>query len=271
MKTILVATDFSPAALNASNYAAEMAMAINADLFLLHVFQTPGTCLQVPMPVPPDKMLEDVKSQINKLKEDLIGRTQGKLNIKTEVKLDYFFSELKAVCEHINPCYVVMGSQGTTAAQRLMFGGHTVYAMKHLLWPLITVPPDTTFSSVKAIALAYDFNLPIHTMPLEEIKTLLSDFQATLFVLNVGKREESDPEIIFKTRVLEQKLGAVKSQYIFTTLPETNTGLTEFLVRNNIDLLVIMPKRHNLLHKLINKSHTRQMVLHSNIPVLALH
>jgi len=30
MKTILVATDFSPAALNASNYAADMAMATQA-------------------------------------------------------------------------------------------------------------------------------------------------------------------------------------------------------------------------------------------------
>ena len=35
MKTIIVATDFSPAALNAANYAAAMATAINAKLFLL--------------------------------------------------------------------------------------------------------------------------------------------------------------------------------------------------------------------------------------------
>ena len=41
MKTILVATDFSSVALNATNYAADMALAINADILLLHVYQIP--------------------------------------------------------------------------------------------------------------------------------------------------------------------------------------------------------------------------------------
>jgi len=41
MKTIVVATDFSAVALNAANYAVDMALAIKADILLLHVYQIP--------------------------------------------------------------------------------------------------------------------------------------------------------------------------------------------------------------------------------------
>jgi len=271
MKTILVATDFSPAALNATNYAAEMALAINADLYLLHVFQTPGTCLQVPIPVLLDEMIQDVKHEMKKLKEDLMHKSAGKLNIKAEIKMDHFYAELKAVCGRIKPYCVVMGSQGTTAAERFAFGGHTVYAMKHLEWPLITVPTFTTFSSVKKIALACDFDAPINTMPLNEIKTLVNDFGATLFVLNTGKEEEFNPEIVFKSRLLEQELGVIKPHYNFIVNPDIDEGITRFVEDNHVDLLIVLPKHHNLLHNILHKSHTKQMVLHSSIPVLALH
>ena len=41
MKTIILATDFSSTALNAANYAADMAVAINADLHLLNIQKVP--------------------------------------------------------------------------------------------------------------------------------------------------------------------------------------------------------------------------------------
>ena len=271
MKTILVATDFSPAALNAANYAADMALAINADLFLLHVLQMPGATLQVPIQVPLDKMVEDVEGEIYKLKNDLAHKTAGKLNIKTEVREDYFFAELEAVCDIIKPYCVIMGSQGTTAIGRLVFGGHTVYAMKQLKWPLITVPPSASFSSVKKIALACDFDDAINKIPLSEIKTLVIDFGATLHVLNNGKLEEFRPEIISRSRILEQELGTIKPHYNFIVNPDTDAGIIEFVEDNNIDLLIVLPKHHGLIDKIVHKSHTRQMVLHSNVPVLALH
>ena len=51
MKTIIVATDFSSTALNAANYAADMALAINADLLLLYVYQLPVSYSEVPKKV----------------------------------------------------------------------------------------------------------------------------------------------------------------------------------------------------------------------------
>ena len=271
MKTILVATDFSPAALNAANYAADMALSINADMLLLHAYQIPVIYSEVPVAVNLEDMQRNAENEINELKGQLIRKRGGKLNIGTEVRMGVFFNELRTVCERIKPYTVVMGSQGTTAAERLFFGSHTVNAMKHLMWPLITVPPEATFSSVKKIGLACDFDKVADTTPLDEIKMLVNDFNAELHVLNTGKKEVFNPEIVFESGVLEEMLAPVKPNYHFITNQNTDEGIMDFAEKNHIDLLVVLPKRHGLPDKLIHKSHTKQLVLYSHVPIMALH
>lgn len=271
MKTILIATDFSPAALNAANYAADMALAINADMLLLHVYQIPVSYSEIPLALNLEDMQQSAEREINELKEQLTRKTNGKLNISTEVRMGVFSQELKTVCERIKPYTVVMGSQGTTAAERLFFGGHTVYAMQHLMWPLITVPTKAKFSSVKKIGLACDFDKVVNTTPVEEIKMLVKDFNAELHVLNTGRKEVFDSEIVFQSGLLQEMLAALKPNFHFITNNNTDEGIMDFAEKNHIDLLVVLPKRHGLLDKLINKSHTRQLVLHIHVPVMALH
>ncbi|MCW3092015.1 MAG: universal stress protein [Ferruginibacter sp.] len=271
MKTILVATDFSPAAGNAANYAADMALGCNAILCLLHVYQMPVMFSEVPLPVTVDEMREDAIKQLTTIKESLLQRTAGKLYIEIMVRMGTFFSELKTVCDTIKPYNVVMGSQGTTAAERLVFGSHTVYAMKHLMWPLTTVPPGVTFSSVKKIGLACDFDKAIERIPFDEIKILVDDFKAELHVLNTGKEGEFNTEIVGDSRLLRQKLAPVIPHYEFIANRDTDEGIIDFAEKNHIDLLIVLPKGHALTEKIMHKSHTRQLALHSPVPVMALH
>ena len=49
MKKILVPIDFSPASHNASEYAASLAKAFDAEIYLLHVFTEPVPASEAPM------------------------------------------------------------------------------------------------------------------------------------------------------------------------------------------------------------------------------
>jgi len=271
MKTILVATDFSSAALNATNYAADMALAINADLVLLHIYQIPVNYIEMPVAVNEEYMQQHAEKNINKIKEQLTRKTSGKLNIETEVRMGILFPELKNVCERIKPYTVIIGSQGTTAAERLFFGSHAVYAMTHLMWPLITVPPEANFSSIKKIGLACDFDKVMDTTLINEIKMLVKDFNAELHILNTGKKDVFKPEVVFESSLLLEILKALKPDYHFITNENTDESIMDFAEKNHIDLLVVFPKRHGLLDNLIHKSHTKRLVLQSHVPVMALH
>jgi nucleotide-binding universal stress UspA family protein len=271
MKTIIVATDFSATAANAAAYAADMAVAVQADVLLLHTFQVPVSYNEFPVAVSLTDIQADAEKLLDQLKHQLHTKTGAKCKITTQARMGIFFEELKAVCEKNNPYAVVMGSQGTTAAERVLFGGHAVHTMKHLQWPVITVPAGIHFSGIKKIGLACDFEHVVETVPVQEVKKMISDFHAELHIINTGVQKTFDADIVFESGLLQEMLGTVKPNYHFITASDTDEGIIKFADENDIDLLIVLPKRHSLLDKLLWKSSTKQLVLHSHVPVMALH
>jgi len=271
MKTIIVATDFSNAALNAAFYAADMALAINADLMLLHVLSIPLPVSEVPVTVDVDKMQEDAQQNLYDLKKQLDRRVNNKIDITVALRVGTFYTELKNLCADVQPYAVIMGSQGTTAFERAFFGGHTVYTMKHLPWPVIAVPKNAALSHIHVIGLACDFENVTDTIPVQQLKALVKDFNAQLHILNTGKQTEYNPDIVFESALVQELLNDVKPKYDLLTGDDTDKTIMEFAQKNNLDLLIVLPKRHSFVDKLLHHSHTRQFVLYSEVPVMALH
>lgn len=271
MKKILAATDFSADALNAVNYAADMAVSIDASLVLLNVYQLPLSFGDVPVAVYLDDLVKEAEKNIGDIQEQLNKRMNGKLVIETMIKNGAYYEALEEACEEIKPYAVVTGCQGKTAAQRLLFGSHAVYAMQHLKWPMITVPAGASFAAIKNIGFASDFDGVVDITPVDEIKLLVNDFKASLHILNTGKEDTFEPEVVFESGMLQELLAGLNPSYHFITNENVEDGILQFAKENSIDLLIVLPKKHNLLDKMMHKSHTKQLVLHSHVPVMALH
>lgn len=271
MKPILVATDFSSNALNAAYYAVDMAKSISGYVVLFHVYEMPLVATEVPLTVDPGLMIESAGREMKKLEQLVMQHSHGGVIIETIVRGGTFFHELEMECQERKPYVVVMGSQGANAAERFLFGTHTLYAMKHLPWPVMAVPPYIKFSSIARIGFACDFSEVVATTPLDELKTLVKDFNAELHVLNTGKAGQYDPDLVFQSGLLQEMLYALKPAYHFITNDDIDAGIIDFADRNLLDLLIVSPRRHNLIDRLLHKSHTKQLVLHSHVPVMALH
>jgi nucleotide-binding universal stress UspA family protein len=271
MKKIIVATDFSAAATNAAEYATDMALAVKAGIVLLYVYLPPANFSEVPIPNSDDAIMREAEEELCLLRDKLTARTQANVLVETEIREGAFFTELKNVCDSIKPYTVVMGSQGTTGAERLFLGSHADYATRHLEWPVITVPEGIAFSSIKKIGLACDFDKVIEATPVDEIKLLVNDFKAELQVVNTGKRKVFNPEVVFGSGMLQEMLYELKPGYHIITSENTDDGIMDFAEKNDIDLLIVLPKRHGFLDRLFHKSHAKQLVLHSHVPVMALH
>lgn len=271
MKKILVTTDFSEVANNAVHYATDMALAIKADLLLLHVVQTPIGYSDMPIAVNLEDMMRTAEADMKNTENMTAEKTIGKINIETQVSMGGFFSELEVVCGQIKPYVVIMGSQGKTEAEHLLFGAHATNAIKNLHWPIITVPPAASFSQIKKIGLASDLTKVVETTPIEEVKMLVNDFKAELHILNTGRREVFDADIVFESGLMQEMTMALEPKFHFIDNENTDQGIIDFAEKNQIDLLIVLPKRHNFLESIFHKSHSKQLVLHSHVPVMALH
>src|SRR5437868_11700202 len=187
MKAIIIPTDFSPAATNAMNYGADMALAVNASIVLLHVYNIPIALGDVPVALlSVDELKDAAEENIGRLKRELEQITLGKIKIYSETRLGDVTDELEELSKKIRPFAVVMGTTGVSAVERTLFGSNTLKAIKHLTCPVICVPKDKEYGKgVHKIGLACDFKEVVQTTPVAEIKEFVKEFHAQLFVLNV--------------------------------------------------------------------------------------
>jgi nucleotide-binding universal stress UspA family protein len=271
MKKIVVATDFSAAATNAAEYAADMANAVKADIILLYVYQPTAIFGELQIPESDEVAIREAAGAISHLRDTLTARAQADVLVETEIRAGDFFTQLKNVCDSVQPYTVIMGSQGKTAAERLILGGHAEYTTRYLQWPVITVPEGVAFCSIKKIGLACDFDKVIDATPVDEIKLLVNDFNAELHVINTGKKKVFRPATVFGSGMLQEMLHELHPSYHIITSENTDDGIMDFTEKNAIDLLIVLPKRHGFLNRLLHRSHTKQLVLHSHVPVMALH
>src|SRR5215471_7262319 len=147
MKTLIVPTDFSAISNNAMFYAADMAKQINASLLLFHAYQVPVSMTDVPIVlVSVDELHKNAEAKMAEAKKLLDQKNVDGLKIYTETKLGDAIDELENLCQKIKPFAVVMGTKGATGLERVLFGSTTLTAIKHLTWPVITVPPNKKFN-----------------------------------------------------------------------------------------------------------------------------
>lgn len=273
MKTIIVPTDFSGNALYAANYAADLAAMIDARLDLLHVYTLPVQATEIPIAYDVTKIEADANDALAKIKEKLVARTNGRVPVNTTIKSGLVMGEIAGYCDEIKPYAVVMGAESTGAFERLLVGGKTLSAVRKLPWPLIIVPPFTTFKNIRKIGFACDFREVVESVRVKEIRELVNEFNAELHIIYITDEwgNSYDDQTIEESGLLQEMLGDLKPKYHFIHEPVVETGINQYAERNKLDLLIIVPKKHSLVGKIFNPSHSKKVVLNAHIPILSLH
>lgn len=272
MKTIIVPTDFSPVAVNALNYAMDMALSINASLTLLHIYQIPVAITDTPLiMVSVEELKADAEKKLDTTKLELERITGGKLKIYTEARLGNVTDELEEIGKKLQPYAIVMGTTGHSAVERVIFGSNTLSVIRHITWPVICVPTGKAYGAgIKKIGLACDFREVATTVPTDAIKAFTAQFNAEFHVLNIHF-QELPQELPEQSALLQTALADLKPQYHFIQHKDIEDGIHEFAEKNNLDLIITVPKKHKLLDGIFKKSSTKQLIYHSHIPVMTLH
>lgn len=71
--------------------------------------------------------------------------------------------------------------------------------------------------------------------------------------------------------MLKGILKKLNPQFHFITSDNADDAILDAAEKLDPDLLMVLPKRHSFIDKIVHRSHTKQFILHSRIPVLALH
>ena len=275
MNTILALTNFTPISINAVNYAADVAAFIHAELQIINICELPVAFTEVPLATyDVDALVKNAERQLADLKQTVANRLPNLISIETIVKQGDILSEINRYCEELQPFAVVMGAETATSFEQFMFGGKTVSAVHQLQWPIMVVPEDVQFKGIKKIGLACDFKNVIDSVPAAEIKMMVHNFNAELHVVNVypeklgGSLSASD---VAESGLLQTMLQYLNPLYHFISDNDVEQSINDFADKNELDMLIIIPKKHLLINKIFQHSYSKRMVLQMRVPVLAIH
>ncbi len=272
MKTILVPTDFSDASRNAAIYAAEFAKIMHCEVVLFHTYLVPIVIASdMPTTIMMDpEVLKQETIELLKKEAEAVGEITGS-KLAYEVIEGDPVSEIIEIERNEKPDLIIMGINESGPLSEYIIGSIATDVIRQSLTPVMVIPIQAKFKQFKKIVFATDYSLETDTHLLEPIKEFCRIFYSKLFIINVVK----ELELIG----VEKEVSRMRIQNFFEDLEhkhyylEDNDiihGLNNFIDDYSIDIIAMLPHRHNLFSRIFKEGSTKKMAFHTHIPLLTM-
>ncbi len=275
MKKVLIPYDFTETSQSALNYGIEIAKYLSANLVLLHISQVPVISSEFGLAgYSMTELFNDHKSAIQKLaqdirlKEPLIMDIECHCEIGNAADVIIEFSKVHEIDLLISG----IGGHGS-AFMKNIIGSTSVAVARHIDHPLIIVPPGASYKKIQNIAYACDYDKQLlNNSSLIRVKYINTLFDATLHILHViPENHELNARECLIDHYVEQNLEHVSHKTYTITENTVADGLLNFINHHEIDMVIVEPKKHAVLHNLFTFSTTNAMAFYSPVPVLTIH
>lgn len=271
MKTIIVPTDYSAAALHAAYYAAQLAQSLQAELILLHAFQRPtliSTTLEI----------NSLAQQAMEHKEKLSSLAR-QITEMYGIRVDHVAATghlpqiLDEVVKEKQAGLVVMGMHAMNTAERLLIGSTTTAVMEYASFPLLIIPEEAAFQPLKRLLFACEYHYLTGQTMLPVLKELALVSGGQVEVLHIEEPEVVAGKIYERVQTgqyLDRMLRGVRHSYAFVEQEDIAEGILQRIQTFQADLLALVPREHRIWDILFNTSTTRKLIWQMRIPLLVL-
>jgi nucleotide-binding universal stress UspA family protein len=278
MKKILVPTDFSANAANAVDYAVAIAEKSDAEIILLNALAIVDTTFASRKAVFEEynnALAKDMSDQLKNLQESIVKKTTVKITTR-------FFKE--SIADAILKCAVeedvsliVMGTRGSSGVEKMLWGSTTASIIGNTTIPILAIPKGAEWKGLKNILFATrhfeaDDKILRPILNLAQLEAALvhvaaftdTDGNDLAGYLEHGRLlnayQQTLPtkykDVQFKTQHLEGK--------------EFEDTIEQYIKEHDVDMLVMTTHKRSFWDSIFNRSMTKSMADHINIPLLAI-
>ncbi len=278
MERILIPTDFSRAAGNATDYALSFFKGCGCTFQFLNTY-TPDFINSRVMAVTPITGMEEDHMQrrseeglqylVERLERDFPDSGNTYETISSFSLLPEEIRERVALGQ---TDLIVSGTTGATGLKEVFMGSNTVRILRAAsTCPVLVVPEDSAFKEPERIGFATDFTRPFTGAQLDLIHFFVTRFQSELHIVHIGTEDalNSLQQFHKKELFLELELLNPKIQWVG---PETSkvSDLQKVIAESGIDLLILIRNEHSPVEELLREPVVKRMAFHTPIPLLVL-
>lgn len=265
-KNVLIPTDFSECSVNAIKYATHFLKRFSkAKITLLHTYTARVAYSDLAFTdAAPD---EEINKEFKKIRKQIPQLND--FEVETIIEQNELLDTLPRLCREVKTDLVVMGTQGANSVEDEFLGTNTFAAINSGKCPVLVVPQQAQFQPIKNIALASDY-MSIDIDLLNPLKEVNNAFGSVINILHISESEKIDEAHAAHAKKLEQYLHKLQHHFHFFKSDDIEKGILDFIEAHDIQLLCLIPRKHRFFELLFGASHSKKLIFHSQMPILAL-
>lgn len=283
MKTILVPTDLSSNAENASKYAIQLALQSNSKIVFFHA-------TNLPVPSTTDSIyfdetfMEEHRKNLIKSVTQHVTKIYKSLNVTREeltpkIAVRYALSLADAIEEFLNEQFIdmiVMGTHGASGLKKVFIGSNATKIMDRVKIPLLVIPGHCSYKGIEKIAYASDL-IKVKT-EIKKVYDFAHYFNAVIDVVHTYPNfpENIDVDNYDKTKTEEQLQKITNYDKIKITFSKTiddnnvEKGLENYIKKHKPDIVIMFKHKRSFWQKVFEKSYTKSTAYTIHTPLLEI-
>lgn len=277
MNKILIALDMGPLSYNQLVYALRWAETLQSQLHVIHVYQIPVVSADSFVYVPDASSLEEIRKTKKDNLQTLIHQVIHDTKINQPATLDCVFGQPSEVIESIakeNHCdLIILGLHNQSYLAERLLGSTTTFLFRHGSIPVLAIHQESHLVELKNILFAYDRKPFSNKSILQPLVKISEAFDARIHIVTIETEIEDFP--LISESLIDEKLDAMpdlnRVSYHVVQKENVVDGLKEYCAQHDIDLIVLVPRKHHFFERLVTESSSKKIAYHLDIPVLALH
>lgn len=277
MTNVLIPTDFSENAWNAIKYGLQFFKREPANFYLLHISISDRqssaedtVANSIFFDIKLTSGIEEKLMEVKKRIEDSFPNTNHRFFALQEHT--FFIDGIKRCIDERNIDFILMGTKGASGLKEVTIGSKTGEVITRVKCPTLVIPEKATYVPPKKIVLPTDFNSYYKNKILLTLAEIMAIHEAELQVLHMSRteRELSSSQQQNKS-FLEDFLEDKPASFHFVAEKNIDSGLSEFIAENDIDIVAMVAKNINFFQRLLFKPSVAKFSYHTRIPFLVLH
>ena len=274
MKKILFPTDFSETANNAFLYALNLAKSIDAQVYVLHVYELPmitgslsAGLIQNVYETVELGSFDNFKDNIPQLRQIADENGLNEIPIKFILEEGNFLYILREIIGEESVDFVVMGTDGNTGIEKMLFGSNTINAITSMKVPILSIPHGMSFKGFKNIGFTTVFDQKDKDA-LKYLIEIANRHHAKIHCMHVSKDGKFNQQAMKDWQ--DQFAGDPIVFEIYHDADPVNAVL-DFIKEKQIDLLTVVSRNKGFFDKIFSPGFTKKIANKNITPLFVFH
>ncbi|MCA6074538.1 universal stress protein [Fulvivirga sedimenti] len=264
---ILVPVDFSRCSMNALNSAVHISKHLKSELILFYVKQEMILQDNEHSHFEDDLLDPDLEKKFKRLQKEISDLRN--IPHRHITRLGEVDKEIARLAAEEEADLIIMGTKGTSGIYEVLMGSNAYSVVRTSKIPVLVIPQGSQIDEIHHVALAGDYK-PIMAEMLEPVKLLAGIDGADIHIVHVGESANLNEKEKTEAMKYDRYLKNYRHHYHLIVGTDVEESLNDYCSKKNIDILAMIPRKHKLFDRVFDGGETKNMVFHTDIPLLAI-